>query len=193
MSSISRKALKIHALVAHMPCAWLLRCHSKWVHVPTARHRDTSLLRLHLRLHLCLLLESLWRRSCVFRQCLKLEGSLRCELGLVVEGEDGGFVMSACRLGVEWLRLGCVLLLWLRCESLLRLLRWRLLRRLLLRLLLLVLLLLKERVIRAIASIALRVLLRHVDLRLLLLRRHLLRYLLRRGEEVWLLSIHGCR
>ena len=117
---------------------------------------------------------------------MQLEGSLGCELGLAVEGEDGRFVVPACGLGVEGLGLLCLLwrvlllLLGLRCKlllwwSLLLHLRWLLLRRLLL--------LLKEGIVGAVARIALRVLLRHVDLLLLWLR----------GDEVLLLSIHRCR
>jgi len=56
------KTLEVHALVAHM--SWLLPWHTERVHVVAVllhRHRDASLLRLHLRLLLQSLLQ--WWRS----------------------------------------------------------------------------------------------------------------------------------
>jgi hypothetical protein len=96
MPSTASKALEVFALVAHVPSAIsvavesrrLLRLLLKWVHVPTAKwHRGAALRHLHLLL-LRQLLDS--AGDAVFGE--RLEGSLRGELGVVVEGEDGGFV-----------------------------------------------------------------------------------------------------
>lgn len=86
------KALEVSALVAYVPgsvtinSGCLLLCER--VHVSTDRHRGAALRRLHLCLLGCCRLDA--RRYAVFGE--GLQWSLWCELGVVVEGEDGGFV-----------------------------------------------------------------------------------------------------
>ena len=195
------KALEVSALVAHVSgsvavdsgCLLL----GERVHVPTDRHCGAALWSLHLWLLKRCRLDACW--YAVFGE--GLQGSLGSELGVVVEGEDGGFVRSG--------RIGLVLLLRLLLWSVLLLqLLWRhasLLRcDLLLLLWLLHLLLghtsllwshlcLPERILSRSRRERLRVLLlRYVGLRhvalLWLLRRRLLRC-----KEVILLPIDRCR
>lgn len=92
MPSTASKALEVSALVAHMPgsvaiyCGRLLLCEG--VHVPTDRHRGAALGSLHLGLLGRCRLDACW--YAVFRE--RLQRSLGRELGVVVEGENGGFV-----------------------------------------------------------------------------------------------------
>jgi hypothetical protein len=92
MSSTARKALEIFTLVAHVSGGISIhygRVLCERIHVPAERHGGAALWSLHLRL---------LRRGldtsgyAVFGE--GLEWSLGSELGVVVEGEDGGLVRS---------------------------------------------------------------------------------------------------
>ena len=94
MPPAAGKALEVFALVAHVPGSVAVHVSSgclllgEGVHVPTHWHRGAAMGSLHLRLLGCCELDAggyagFWEG---------LKGSLRGELGVVVEGENGRFV-----------------------------------------------------------------------------------------------------
>lgn len=94
MPPAAGKALEVFALVAHVPGSVAVHVSSgclllgEGVHVPTHWHRGATLGSLHLGLLGCC-----WLDACGYAVLGEgLKGSLWGELGVVVEGEDGGFV-----------------------------------------------------------------------------------------------------
>lgn len=188
MSPTTREALKVHALMAHVPGAavhhrrrlLLLPLLRERVHVAAQGHCGAALGG-------CLCLLGRWGGNAVFGE--GLQRPLGSELGVVVESEDGGFVGLWCCCG------GCELLLLLRLRGLLL--------ELLLGLHLLLVwharllwskLGLPERVLRSCGRERRRLLLlRNVRLRLEILVLRLHRCLDRRTEEIFLLAVYGLR